>query len=82
MGSILESGRFPGEGNGNPLQYACLENPTDRGGWWAIVHGGHKKVRHDSETQTRRGVQRDVMDQSNLEEELVSALSSETEAQC
>ena len=32
-------GRFPGEGNGNPLQYSCLENPKDRGAWWAIVHG-------------------------------------------
>ena len=30
-----------GEGNGNPLQYSCLENPIDRGAWWAIVHGGH-----------------------------------------
>ena len=28
-----------GEGNGNPLQYSCLENPMDRGAWWAIVHG-------------------------------------------
>ena len=79
--SIPGSGRFPGEGNGNPLQYSCLENPTDRGGWWATVHGGHKEVRHDLETKTRRGVQRDAMDQSNLEEELVSALSRETEAQ-
>ena len=32
------SGRSPGEGNGNPLQYSCLENPMDRGAWWAIVH--------------------------------------------
>ena len=30
---------FPGEGNGNPLQYSCLENPMDRGAWWAAVHG-------------------------------------------
>ena len=37
-GSIPESGRFPGEGNGNPLQYFSLENPMDRGIWWAIVH--------------------------------------------
>ena len=33
LGSILGSGRSPGEGNGNPLQYYCLENPTDRGAW-------------------------------------------------
>ena len=36
--SILESGRSPGEGNDNPLQYPCLENPMDRGAWWATVH--------------------------------------------
>ena len=38
-GSIAGSGRSPGEGNGNPLQYSCLENPMDRGAWLAIVHG-------------------------------------------
>ena len=32
-------GRSPGEGNGNPLQHSCLENPTDRGAWQATVHG-------------------------------------------
>ena len=37
--SIPGSGRFPGEGNGNPLQYCCLENPLDGGAWWATVHG-------------------------------------------
>ena len=37
--SIPDGGRSPGEGNGNPLQYSCLENPMDRGDWWAIVHG-------------------------------------------
>ena len=37
-GSIPGSERSPGEGNGNPLQYFCLENPTDRGAWWATVH--------------------------------------------
>ena len=31
-------GRFPGEGHGKPLRYSCLENPMDRGAWWAIVH--------------------------------------------
>ena len=34
----------PGEGNGNPLQYPCLENLMDRGAWWAAVHGGHKDL--------------------------------------
>ena len=38
-GSIPESGRSPGEGNGNPLQYSCLENSMDGGAWWVIVHG-------------------------------------------
>ena len=37
-GSIPGSGRSPGEENGNPLQYSCLENPTDREAWWATVH--------------------------------------------
>ena len=34
--------QFPGEGNGNPLQYSCLENPMDRGAWWAIAHEAAK----------------------------------------
>jgi len=38
LGSILESGRSPGEGNGNPLQYSCLGNPMDRRAWWVTVH--------------------------------------------
>ena len=38
-GLIPGSGRSPGEGNGYPLQYSCLENPMDRGAWWATVHG-------------------------------------------
>ena len=45
--SIPGLGRSPGEGNGNPLQYSCLENPVDRGAWQAVVHGGHKRVRHN-----------------------------------
>ena len=38
-GSIPGLGRSPGEGNGNPIQYPCLENLMDRGAWWAAVHG-------------------------------------------
>ena len=38
-GSIPGSGRSPGEGNGNPLQFSCLENPIDRGAWQATVDG-------------------------------------------
>ena len=39
LSSIPGSGRSSGEGNGKPLQYSCLENPMDRGAWWATVHG-------------------------------------------
>ena len=39
LSSIPESGRSPGEGNGYPLQYSCLENPMDRGDWQATIHG-------------------------------------------
>ena len=38
-GSVSEVRRSPGVGNGNPLQYSCLENSIDRGAWWATVHG-------------------------------------------
>ena len=38
-GLIPGSGRFPGGGHGNPLQYSCLENPKDRGAWKTTVHG-------------------------------------------
>ena len=46
LGSIPGSGRSPGEGNGNTLPYSCLENPMDRGAWWATVHGS-QRVGHD-----------------------------------
>ena len=49
VGSIPGSGRFPGEGNGNPFQYSCLENPMDRGAWQATVHGVAK-----SQTQLKQ----------------------------
>ena len=48
-GSIPGLGRSPGEGHSNPLQYSCLENPMDRGAWWAMVHGVTK-----SRTQLER----------------------------
>ena len=41
---ILGSERSPGGGHGNPLQYACLENPMDRGAWWAAVHSVPKNL--------------------------------------
>ena len=50
LGSVPESGSSPGEGNGNPLQYSCLENPMNRGTWLATVHG-IARVGHDLETK-------------------------------
>ena len=47
---IFESGRSPGEGNGNPLQYSCLKSPMDRGAWQATVHGV-ARVRHNLATK-------------------------------
>ena len=44
MGLIPELGQSSGEGHGNPLQYSCLENPMDRGAWWATVRGGCKEL--------------------------------------
>ena len=50
LDSIPGSGRSPGGGNDNPLQYSCLENPRDRGAWWATVHGV-TRVGHDLVTK-------------------------------
>ena len=49
-GLIPGSGRSPGKRNGNPLQYSCLENPMDRGTWWATVHGV-ARARHNLATK-------------------------------
>ena len=49
-GSIPGSGRYPGEGKGNPLQYSCLENPMDRGAWRATVYAV-SRVGHDGATK-------------------------------
>ena len=50
LGLIPRLRRFPGEGNGNPLQCSCLENPMDRGAWQATVHGV-TRVRHNLATK-------------------------------
>ena len=47
LGSIPGLGRFSGEGNGNPLQYSCLENPMDGGAWCRLLSMGLQRVRHD-----------------------------------
>ena len=49
-GPIPGSGRFPRERNGSPLQYYCLENPMDRGAWWATAHG----VTNESDMATKQ----------------------------
>ena len=46
VSSIPGLGRSPGEGHGNPLQYSCLENPMDRGAWWAMVNRVAKSQTH------------------------------------
>ena len=51
-GWILGLGRYPGEGNGNPLQYSCLENPMDRGAWWAEELGGPQSTGHKESDMT------------------------------
>ena len=53
MGLIPELGRTPGEGNGNPLQYSCLENPMERGAWWATVHVVTKSWTRLSDSTTK-----------------------------
>ena len=45
-GSIPGSGRSPGGGHGNPLQYSCLENPVDRGAWWALPRHDRSNLAH------------------------------------
>ena len=47
LGSIPGLGRFPGEGNGNPLQYSCLENPMYGGAWCRLLSMGSQRVGHD-----------------------------------
>ena len=51
-GLIPGSGRSPGEGHGNPFQYSCLENPMNRGAWWARVHGS-QRVEYNLVTKQR-----------------------------
>ena len=55
MGSSPGLGRTPGEGNGNPQQYSCLENPIDRGAWWDMVHGVTKSWTQLKQLRTHGG---------------------------
>ena len=54
VGLIPASGKSPGEGNGNSLQYSCLENPMDRGAWQAMFHGVEKRVGHNLLTKQQK----------------------------
>ena len=54
LGLVPLSGRSSGEGNGNLLQYSCLENSMDKGAWWATVPWGRKRVRHDLATKRQQ----------------------------
>ena len=59
MGSIPVSGRFPGGGHGNPLQYSCLENPVDRGAWRPAVHRvaqSRTRLKRLSSSSSRAGI--------------------------
>ena len=51
LGRIIGKFTGPGEGNGNPLQYSCLGIPTDRGAWWATIHGVKNPWGHDLATK-------------------------------
>ena len=75
-GSIPWLGRSPREGNGNPLQYSCLENPMDRGAWWAT----YSLWGHNSQTQLKRlstwGMQRDIGERKNWKQSLGQTVES------
>ena len=61
-GSIPESGRSPGEGNGDPLQYSCLENPRDREAWQATIHGVVKQLDTTERLNNNNIVSQDLSD--------------------
>ena len=61
-GSIPESGRSPGEGNGDPLQYSCLGNPRDREAWQATIHGVVKQLDTTERLNNNNIVSQDLSD--------------------
>ena len=65
-GLIPRYGRSPGEGNGNPLQYSCLESPVDGGAWWAVSMGSHR-VGHDwSDLACMNALEKEIAAQSSI----------------
>ena len=75
-GSILGLGRPPGEGNGNPLQYFCLGNSTDRGAWWATIHGITKEL--DTTEQLNNTTTYDEGQASSAEVQILNSKKSQT----
>ena len=78
-GSVLGSGRFPGEGNSTPLQYACLENPMDRGAWWATVHGNLKGSDGTTDGTKKLSLSLPFNSKRNLAETMQLCLKTKTE---
>ena len=74
---IPGSGRSPGEGNGNPLQYSCLGNPMDRAPWWAPVMRS-QRARHDLATQQQQQPYYQQMDKANTNTKTDMSVSIKT----
>ena len=80
-GSIPGLGRFPGEGNSNPLQYSCLETSMDRGAWWATVHGvtrvGHNLLTksHKVLQEKKKNICHSIVQQEKINQEDLKRLS-------
>ena len=77
VSSIPGSGRSPGEGNGNLLQYSCLGNPMDRAPWWATVMRS-QRVRHDLATQQQQQPYYQQMDKANTNTKTDMSVSIKT----
>ena len=79
QGLIPGSGRSPRGGNGNPLQHSCLENPMDRGAWWATVHGVAKSRTRLSNWRWRRYSSRRLLEKAKRKKKSKVCLSSQEE---
>ena len=77
-GLISGMRRSPGEGNGNSLQYSCLENPMNRGAWQATVHGGCRRLGHDLVTKQQWLIYNVVLVSGAQQGELVTCIQVST----